>query len=182
MASRTGEGSSKTDVLEGKFYDEEDKIRFKNYFIQPPAKRGRPKKKKKKSGRPPKKVKQPSQSMIDLTTDADEAGLASKDKENLDARLEGMLARAKRDKNKSKRTNWDTPANAELRERIARSWINKNDLYQKGESFVKFCTRTGISRTVLIRFLQRRKDSKAQTKRGRPSFLTDDQMRHICEG
>jgi hypothetical protein len=186
MASRVAEGASKEDE-EGKFYDAEDKKRFRGYFIKPPVKRGRPTKKKNTRGRPSKKAKQPSQSRMvhDLTTDGDgSVDLVPKDKDDLDARLEGMLARAKRDSDsKQKRTNWDTPVNAALRERIARSWINKNDFYKKGESFVKFCTRCGISRTVLLRFLQKPKDNDGQSKnRGRPSFLTEDQMRHICEG
>ena len=140
MASRVAEeGGSKTDVNEGKFYDVEDKKRFREYFIQPPAKRGRPKKNGNR-GRPPKKSKQPSQSMMvhDLTTDGDDGSvdLVAKDKADLDARLEGMLARAKREQSKQKRTNWDTPANAALRESLVPllsvSPSNKNSTIPRG--------------------------------------------------
>ena len=119
----------------------------------------------------------------DLTKDDDPVvDLAAKDKADLDARLEGVVAREQRGhSDKQKRINWDTPANAALRERIARSWIYKNDLYNKGECFKNFCIRSGISRTVLIRFLGRPQGPE-QRGRGRPPFLTEDQMRHLCEG
>lgn len=186
MASRASKGASKEDD-ESKFYDREEKKRFRDFFSKPPAKRGRPKKKKNSGvGRPKKKATQPSQTMMvhDLTKDgAESVDLVTKEKADLDARLEGFVAREKREQSKQKRTNWDKPANAAMRERIARSWVHKNDLYNKGESFQKFYRRCGISRAVLIRFLSKPKDCDQQSKsRGRPSFLSKDQMRHVCEG
>ena len=64
--------SSETKTDESKFYDREDKERFYNYFLKPPAKRGRPKKKKRRGGRPRKKTgkKEASQTMIDGNVDA----------------------------------------------------------------------------------------------------------------
>ena len=168
--------SSETKTDESKFYDREDKERFYNYFLKPPAKRGRPKKKKRRGGRPRKKTgkKEASQTMIDGVD-----SLTPKQKADLDARLEEALKQTKT--NTQKRINWDLPDNAKLRQRIADSWTNKNDLYEDGETFSKFCKRVGIDRNVLTRFLKR-DPKKARKKRGRPSQLTESVMRHLCEG
>ena len=169
--------SSETKTDESKFYDREDKERFYNYFLKPPAKRGRPKKKKRRGGRPRKKTgkKEASQTMIDDNVDA----LTPKQKADLDARLEEALKQTKT--NTQKRINWDLPDNAKLRQRIADSWTNKNDLYEDGETFSKFCKRVGIDRNVLTRFLKR-DPKKTRKKRGRPSQLRESVMRHLCEG
>ena len=169
--------SSETKTDESKFYDREDKERFYNYFLKPPAKRGRPKKKKRRGGRPRKKTgkKEASQTMIDGNVDA----LTPKQKADLDARLEEALKQTKA--NTQKRINWDLPDNAKLRQRIADSWTNKNDLYEDGETFSKFCKRVGIDRNVLTRFLKR-DPKKTRKKRGRPSQLRESVMRHLCEG
>ena len=168
--------SSETKTDESKFYDREDKERFYNYFLKPPAKRGRPKKKKRRGGRPRKKTgkKEASQTMIDGVD-----SLTPKQKADLDARLEEALKQTKA--NTQKRINWDLPDNAKLRQRIADSWTNKNDLYEDGETFSKFCKRVGIDRNVLTRFLKR-DPKKTRKKRGRPSQLRESVMRHLCEG
>lgn len=168
--------SSETKTDESKFYDREDKERFYNYFLKPPAKRGRPKKKKRRGGRPRKKTgkKEASQTMIDGVD-----SLTPKQKADLDARLEEALKQTKT--NTQKRINWDLPDNAKLRQRIADSWTNKNDLYEDGETFSKFCKRVGIDRNVLTRFLKR-DPKKTRKKRGRPSQLRESVMRHLCEG
>ena len=169
--------SSETKTDESKFYDREDKERFYNYFLKPPAKRGRPKKKKRRGGRPRKKtgVKKASQTMIDGNVDA----LTPKQKADLDARLEEALKQTKA--NTQKRINWDLPDNVKLRQRIADSWTRKNGLYEDGETFSKFCKRVGIDRNVLTRFLKR-DPKKTRKKRGRPSQLRESVMRHLCEG
>ena len=158
---------------ESKFYDREDKKRFVNYFIKPPAKRGRPKKKK-VVGRPRKAVvkKKESQTMMGVSVD----DLTPKQQANLDARLEEACKQSKASKqsklNKQQRTKWDLPDNAKLRQRIASSWT---------ETFNKFCQRVGIKRNVLNRFLERN-PNKTRKKRGRPTLLSESVMRHLCEG
>lgn len=150
-------------------YDAHSKKKFKDYFIRPPLKRGRPKKKKKRVGRPKKKAKQKNQkNVVDMTSKVDP---------HLDARIQGQVAKMKQ--TVIKHINWDLPANAELRARIADSWKSKNDLYNKGESFGRFCIRMNIDRNVLKRFLQ---GKKSQQGRGRPPHLPPHVMRHLCEG
>ena len=138
-------------------YEAADRIRFKAYFVPPKPKRGRPKKKKRK-GRPRKRARNDKQQCMivvisDSGSETEEAiiDLVGKDAESLDARLEGVVAKALR--NKQQRINWDIEPNSSLRLRMADSWHNKNDLYNKGESFNKFCVRMAISRNVLQRFL-----------------------------
>ena len=113
-------------------HDAHSKKKFKDYFIRPPLKRGRPKKKKKVVVvRPKKKAKQKNQTnVVDMTSKVDP---------HLDARIQGQVTKMKQ--TVTKRTNWNLSANAELRVRIADSWKSKNDLYNKGESFDRFCIR-----------------------------------------
>ena len=65
--------------------------------------------------------------------------MTSKVDPHLDARIQGQVAKMKQ--TVVKRINWDLPANAGLRVRIADSLKSKNDLYNKGESFDRFCIR-----------------------------------------
>lgn len=164
--------------------------KIESYFSAPkaPKKRGRPRKKKK--GRPPQKHKKertqnekaPSkkQSMVNIDN-GQVIDLTCKQSDNLQASLEGVIAKTNR--SKVARVNWDTPENAKLRQRICDSWLQKNDLYSnKTWSFGKFCLSTGIDRNVLQRFLAKQKTNCPPTKRGRKSLLSESVMRHICEG
>ena len=110
--------------------------------------------------------------MVDLTK-KDEA-------EALSAKIDGHVATFERNK-KLTRTNWDTPENSALRERLANSWENRNDLFTEGESFGRFCIRNAIDRNVLLRFMQRRKAKMPPQKRGRPTLLSLNVMEHLCE-
>ena len=160
-------------------YDAHSKQKFVNYFIRPPLKRGRPKKKS-RGGRPKKKkkVKQKNQTMVSRENFVD---MTTKVDPHLDARIEGQVAKMKQ--TVTKRINWDLPANAKLRARIADSWKSKKDLYNKGESFGRFCIRMNIDRNVLKRFLQASSTGKkSQQGRGRPPLLPPHVMRHLCEG
>ena len=108
-----------------------------------------------------------------------EATAANRQKLLLQATLEGAV-RAERSKVK-RRINWDTEARSELRERIAKSWVEKNDMFRGGEAFSKFCERVGINVCTLRRYLKVRGDEYVAKKRGRKSLLTESVMRHICE-
>ena len=123
--------------------------------------------------------------VIDMTGSKKKAAaieLTKKEKERLDARLEGTLA--KRPRGPSMRINWDLPQNFKLRRRLADSWTNKNDLYVAGDSFGAFCTKTAIDRNVLKRYLQGKylKSNQLSSRRGRPTLLAESVMRHLCEG
>ena len=166
-------------------YNDAEKQNFKQYFLQP-QKKGRPKKRKR--GRPKKKK------AIDLTNCApsskDTVDLTQHGKAVLGAHLEGAIETERREE--TKRVNWDDKEHAALRKRYAASWLNKNDMYRRGESYNLFCKRCAIPRSVLSRFMLLQKIgaqapaacSKPVTKRGRgrPSLLPKDVMRHICEG
>ena len=100
---------------------------------------------------------------------------------NLDAKLEGTIATARR--GNSTRVNWDTDVNAKLRERMASSWLTKSDMYKDDDSFTRFCDRVGIHTNTLRRYLNKLKAGDVQPKkRGRPTLLSESVMRHICEG
>lgn len=168
-------------------YDPKSKKQFVSYFKKPPAKRGRPKKKQSKAGRPRKQQteKRPKQTMMSESGMSPEViDLTPKSTEDLDARLEAELQRLLAEK--TTRVNWDKSPNLELRERIARSWKTKTDLWIQGESFSKFCRRTGISRAVLNRYLNQKQkedeDCASKKGRGRPTLLSESVMRHLCEG
>ena len=169
------------------FYNDDDKARFKSYFIVPKRKPGRPRKRKR--GRPAGKRKtdekesRTAQLMID--------GGAKQVDNLLDARLEATI-KASRARSKVRtakcRINWDKEPHYSLRQRIADSWILKKDLWMKGETLRKFCERMNMSRPVLHRYLSKRKQelkdgikSKA-SKRGRKTHLSESVMRHVCEG
>ena len=105
----------------------------------------------------------------------------TKDKaDKLQSTLDGTIAALKR-AGPRRRTNWDREQNAAIRARLADAWEDKNDLYEQGESFNKFCTRNGIDRNVLRRFLDNRKRGDPPKKRGRPTLLSEDVMRHLAE-
>ena len=166
-------------------YDDGSKEQFETYFIKP-KKRGRPKNKKKR-GRPKAKVvkAEKKQAMMQQSESGHEGApidLTAKQKDELDARLEGTVAKSRRQK--LQRINWDAPDYSELRQMIADSWVKKNNLYSQGESFGRFCHRMGIDRNVLKRYLNGKyvRPELRKVKRGRPSLLTESVMRHLCEG
>lgn len=163
-------------------YDRASIKRFEAYFIPPKAKPGRPKKKKR--GRP-KLEAQPAgkkQCMINLADDGNKPtiDLTGKDMDQLDARLEGVVSRAKR--TAEKRINWDVEPYQTLRRNIADSWTNKNNLYTFGDTFHRFCWKMGIDRNVLKRYLNGKYKGEKNKTRGRPTQLSYSVMRHICEG
>ena len=165
-------------------YDEHSKAAFASYFIKPKRKRGRPKKRKR--GRPKKKL-EPSagnkQTMLDSTNNDVIDLLTAKDKDDLDARLEGALRKCKRS-GPVKRINWDAGDHAVFRKRCADSWLKGNDLFEKGESFNHFTKRMGIDRNVLKRYMKGKyiTQSENTNRRGRPSLLPVSLMTHLCEG
>ena len=169
-------------------YDARSVAKFKRYFKKPVAKRGRPKKRKR--GRPKKKsqcknASPKKQCMLDNPTNASSViDLTTKKQEQLDARLEGDVALIKLAKcGVYKHINWDTPRNKVYRNRIAKSWTTRTDIYREGDSFKRFCTRTVIDRGVLSRFLKNKyKQNVPEKKRGRRTLLPMSVMRHICEG
>ena len=158
-----------------------DKKNFKKYFLKPPKKRGRPKKKK-LQGRGRKKVKLLQQRRkLQKHFVKKEKSLAEAKVAEAKAQLEGIIAAAKRE-GKAKRTNWDISPNKQLREKLARSWLEKKDLYEHGDSFQRFCNRNAINRHVLSRYLQNQAAGIQPKKRGRPTLLAHDVMMHLCEG
>ena len=126
-------------------YSKQEKKAFVQYFAKPKRKRGRPKKKAKAKKKTSKRKRVKAQAIIDLT---------KRTANQLSAQLDGALTTAKRAK--ATRINWDKPENAKLRLRLAISWEKKNDLYQEGDSFNRFCTRNAINRKVLERFVAKR--------------------------
>ena len=91
-------------------YDDGSKEQFETYFIKP-KKRGRPKNKKKR-GRPKAKVAkaEKKQAMMQQSESGHEGApidLTAKQKDELDARLEGTVAKSRRQK--LQRINWDAP-------------------------------------------------------------------------
>ena len=110
-----------------------------------------------------------------------QAKLSSKSSDGLRATLEGVVAKGLR--GKSVRTNWDVGESRALRARLAQSWLSKSDLFDNPEdSFQRFCQKNGIPRNVLRRYLDKKKAGESPKKRGRPTLLSEDVMRHICEG
>ena len=174
--------------LEGDLvYNKVSKDKFKSYFVNPKAKKGRPPKKKR--GRPKKtQVQNKSQTRIKASKNK-EIDLVPPKKQKLDgldARLRGAVESTKRyQRSHVIRTNWDTEKYSNLRDRIATSWTERNDLYVKGESFARFCVRCGISRNVLKRYLDKQKQNAEGVStrgRGRPALLDRSIMVHLCEG
>jgi hypothetical protein len=165
-------------------YDKREKSKFKKYFFKPKAKRGRPpkKKRKRKRGRP-KKQEQPikaKQTMMSSTGN-EVVDLTAKDKDDLDARLEGTLQSMKR--GRRERINWDKGQPALHRKRCADSWFKSADLFEPGESFGHFCKRMAIDRNVLKRYLKGKYlEQHLAKRRGRPSLLSVSVMTHLCEG
>ena len=120
------------------------------------------------------------------TLHAEAASASSDGKTNrslvtLRAHLEGAVNIGQR--KKKARKNWDSPENAPVRERLFASWENKNDLCERGEAFTRFCIHNGISKQVMYRYIKwKRNNEPERNKRGRPTLLSLDVMRHICEG
>ena len=175
-------------------YDSSSVRAFLDYFHKPRRKRGRPKKKKKARAivnlcTPPKKQKQSFvTNKKNVCNVADAVDLTVKQKEGLVATLEGAVAGVHKINNLT-RVNWDTEENAKYRERVASSWLAKNDLYSNPKwSMRRYCVSTGIDRNVLNRYLQQKRGIEqhaGHTKcslRGRPTLLPENVMRHICEG
>ena len=171
--------SSASDELQ---YDCKSIRKFENYFIKPKPKRGRPKKRKR--GRKPKKKAQSANAKQTMMSEgSNEISLTGKQKELLDARLEGSLRKLARTSEKPTRINWDKGEHAVLRKRYADSWFKSTDLFKKGESFRQFCKRMGIDRTVLKRYLKGKYvDQEMDNRRGRKTALSSSVMRHLCEG
>ena len=157
-------------------YNVRDVRKFESYFEKPKKKRGRPRKGRRRRRSlfstakrlQAKKENSVNQSTISVSTD-------------LKVRIEGVIAAA-RQKQSTTRINWDIAPHRELRDRLAKSWTNKTDLYREGESFTRFCKRTHINRIVLKRYIDRVAAGEPAKKRGRPTLLSRDVMRHICEG
>ena len=162
-------------AAKAEFYSAAEKTAFERYF-KPPKKRGRgrPKKKqgKNKQKAAARKKKCKGKTIVDLT---------KRKASELSAKLDGMLAGAQRASPK-KRTNWDTPENAKIREQIADYWESQTGTYVEGDSFRRFCQRNNIDRMVLGRYIERRKSGIKAKKRGRPTLLSYDVMKHLCEG
>ena len=167
-------------------YDKASVQRFEKYFTKPPRKRGRPRKKKGKVGRPRGKKATSKHCQTMVSMDDQCIDLTVKSNSTLDARLEGVCAKQLllNQEGGIARINWDQPQRDDLRLRIADSWYLKCDLYQKGESFNKFCIRLAIDRNVLRRFLTGKYSSiqKQLKARGRPALLSKSVMKHLCEG
>lgn len=156
-------------------YNPIEQSRFIGYFGKPKRQRGRPKKRKRKRGRPNYlKTKRERNNEAQRVQNGKD-----KEKARLQSTFEGVIAQG-RGRVKS-RINWDTPGRIQLRERIADSWNNKDDMYRAGECFTKFCKRVGIDVNSLRRFLKI-KDNYIPKKRGRKTLLPENVMRHICEG
>lgn len=134
-------------------YDSNSIKRFQDYFVPPKPKAGR--RRKKKRGRPKRAATpvQKKQCMINLADEDDTIDLTQtpKDRDQLDARLEGVVNRSKR--SPDERINWDVEPYFSIRKNIADSWVNKNNLYTYGDSFNKFCIKMGIDRNVLKRYM-----------------------------
>ena len=176
-------------------YDEASKKSFKAFFQQPKPKVGRPKKRRR--GRP-KKAQTTSSACAQTTLKSKEIiDLTGKKKQQLDADVEGTIARAKRAAREApKRKNWDIGEDKKHRARLADSWLGQNDLYRAGESFKLFCKRNVIPRNTLKRFIElrakeafnaaeakkKRLPPPTRKKRGRPALLSKSVMRHVCEG
>ena len=97
-------------------YDEASKKKFKDFFIKPKARAGRPKKKKR--GRPAKKKsKKTAQRKIRAGTTTIDLTSTPKKKQKLgglDAQLHGAVASYRRARAVAMRTNWDNGKHAAL--------------------------------------------------------------------
>ena len=156
-------------------YNEASATRFVQYFKKPdpkPRKRGRPRKKRRNQ---PSLAAQAKRHKKQAHVSVTYKGVS------LRVDLEGAVAQATTSGQKKTRINWDKEPHQSHRERLAESWRKKNDLYNGEDSFARFCKRNGIARQVLSRFLEREKNTTSG-QRGRPTFLSKDVMRHICEG
>ena len=187
-ASSKEEASKEEDDENKLQYSEADKARFKQYFLKPKRKPGRPRKRKRR-GRPKKKNNDKPSAQLMMAGEDNQ--LTPKQAEHLDARLESAV-RASRAaaaaKPAAKRINWDKEPHFSLRQRVADSWLRKDDLWTKGETMRQFCERMHMSRPVLSRYLKKRKKElkndtcEKASKRGRKAHLSESVMRHVCEG
>ena len=163
-------------------YDVKSKRAFKRYFLEPKPKVGRPKKRKRKRGGKRKSKVEPDTSKQTMMSGKSNESLTTKQKDELDARLEGSLRKMQRSGPVS-RVNWDVGNAALYRKRCADSWMKSTDLFEDGQSFFRFCKRCGIDRNVLKRYLNGKYITNCLTNcRGRPSLLPVSVMRHLCEG
>ena len=164
-------------------YSRHEKRSFANYFIREPAKRGRPRKKSKlaknKLKRKRRRLKKQRKKCAKVLANIVEKQQTLK---AVGVELAGLEAQAETKQAPLKRINWDLPENAKRRTLLADAWEDKTEpYYQAGDSFTKFCKSNGIDRGVLSRFIKRRKDEQPPKKRGRPSLLSEDVWRHLCE-
>ena len=160
-------------MLAKKVYTHQEKATFAAYFQQPDKKRkrGRPKKRKRK--------KKCTNSACAKSGAEIERGEKKKARRRLFAKCQAVV---NADKQRDRcRINWDVEPHKSHRDKLAQSWLHKNDLYEEGESFGMFCKRQAIDRNVLKRYLQKTEAGTASTRRGRPTFLSESVMRHICE-
>ena len=157
-------------------YSNQDRTRFKKYFCEQERKkkRGRPRKRKRKQ----KKTKTSTSTI--KTVPKRSAKKKKKARRRLFAKLNAVAEKAKRED--LCRINWDIEPHKSHRERVAQSWLEKNDLYKEGESFGFFCKKHVIDRNVLRRYLESKETGKKSNKRGRPTHLSESVMRHVCEG
>ena len=165
-------------------YDAGSVRKFEQYFVQPPKKRGRPKKKKR--GRPKKMSPQECDSLEKQTMmtqdEPNVIDLTFKELDELDARLEGTIRDMHLPVAKKNRINWDSPKYFELRKRFADSWTDKNDLFKEGESFTKYVKRCDIDRNVLKRYMKGKYITDREIARDRKTLLPVHVMRHLIEG
>ena len=159
-------------------YTHQETARFEAYFEKPvkKRKRGRPKKRKRT-----KKKKASTQHLQHLPKVVPKRKSAKKSKarKRLFGKCEGIV---NEDKQRDRcRINWDAEPHLSRREKLAQSWINKNDLYKVGDSFAFFCQREAIDRNVLKRYIKKKETGTKPKRRGRPTHLSESVMRHICE-
>jgi hypothetical protein len=94
----------------------------------------------------------------DLSVPKQNKGKHYKSRKRLFAKWHGAVASSKQVA--TVRINWDIEPHKAYRERLATSWMTKTDLWRANESFTTFCVRTGISRSVLKRFMEKKSVAK----------------------
>lgn len=167
------------DAIELCRYSAQEKKQFKNFFKQaPPRKRKRGRPRKKKRG----KAKKRNQN-IDLSKPAAAPAKASPNLKAILTKSDLTKALAVARTKANTRVNWDSPDNAQFRDRVARSWMQKCDLFRQGETYQGFCSRCGISRSTLTRYMKllKKNGTHVGKKRGRKPMLSESVMRHIAE-
>ena len=174
-------------------YSESERKRFVEFF-KPKRKVGRPKKKRRKYNKCKKKKKEKQKQNGAKTYSALVMTPNPNFRKNVRRRLlfedewEGQVAAEahKPREHRAKRINWDKEPSFGYRDMLATSWMTKTDLWRAGESFSKFCVRTGIDRKVLSNYIKKIQAGvdvqKKGKKRGRKPTLTPSVMHHLCEG